>query len=120
MKKNRFELRTHGLRKTAVKLMQAAALALVVILALPAQAGDRSVKTRVAPTYPEIAKRMKISGVVKVEVTVDAEGKVTAVKTLAGNRMLSTAAEDAVRRWKFSSAASTTTEDVDINFSLGQ
>jgi len=118
MKKNWFQLCAHELRKDSVKLMQASALALVVLLALPAHAGDRSIKTRVAPNYPEIAKRMKISGVVKVEVTVDAEGKVTAVKTVAGNRMLSTAAEDAVRRWKFSPAASTTTENVDINFSL--
>ena len=70
--------------------MQAAALALVVSLAIPARAADvRAVKSRVAPIYPEIAKRMRIEGEVRLEVTVDAEGKVTDVKTVSGNRVLS-------------------------------
>jgi TonB family protein len=120
MKKNQLVVRAHGLRFSAVILMQAAALALVAILALPAHASDRAVKSRIAPTYPEVAKRMKIAGVVKVEANVDADGKVTNVKTLTGNRMLSTAAEEAVHRWKFVPAATPSTETVDVNFSLGQ
>src|ERR1035438_10012365 len=63
-------------------LMQAAALVLVAVLALPAMAADdRPIKSRVSPVYPEIAKRMKITGVVRVEATVEPDGKVSAVKT---------------------------------------
>ena len=57
--------------------IKAAALALLIVLALPAgAASDRAVKSKVPPVYPELAKRMKISGVVKVEATVDGDGKV--------------------------------------------
>ena len=100
-----------------VKMVQAGALALVVSLAVSARAADeRAVQSRVAPVYPEIAKRLKITGVVKVEVTVDAAGKVKDVKTVSGNRMLSVAAEEAVRGWKFAPGAGVSTVQIDINF----
>jgi TonB family protein len=96
-------------------------LALIFALAVPARAADdRAVKSRVAPMYPEIAKRMKISGTVKVEATVDVDGKVTDVKTLSGNHLLQNAAEDAVRKWRFAPAAAPSTVDVDLTFALAQ
>jgi TonB family protein len=103
-----------------MRWLQAAALALMVALAIPARADDRAVKSKVAPVYPEIAKRMKISGVVKVEATVDAEGKVTDIKTLSGNRALSPAAEEAVRKWRFVPADAPSTVNVEVNFALAQ
>jgi TonB family protein len=109
------------LRRTAVRLTQSAVLALAVALTLPAGAADnRAVKTRIAPVYPEIAKRMRIVGEVRLEVTVDAEGKVTDVKRVSGNSMLSNAAEDAVRKWRFESGAGSSTVEVMLNFALGQ
>ncbi len=103
------------------KLAQVCALGLLVAIALPGHAADdRAVKTRVPPVYPELAKRMRISGVVKVEVTVDPEGKVTDVKTVSGNHALSPAAEEAVRRWKFVPGSGVSVVDLEINFALGQ
>ncbi len=97
--------------------LRAAALGLLLSLALPARAGDeRAVKTRVSPIYPEIAKRMKISGEVKLEVTVDADGKVKDAKAVSGNHVLGQAAEDAVRKWKFESGSGDTTVVVAVNF----
>lgn len=102
-------------------LFHAAVLALGLALAMPARAADeRAVKSRVPPVYPEIAKRMKISGSVTVEVKVDADGKVNEVKTVSGNRVLSAAAEEAVRHWRFESGPGPSTVDVSINFSLAQ
>ncbi len=119
MKTNRIGKCPRRLR-AGMRLFQAAALALVVSMAMPGMAADeRAIKSRVAPVYPEIAKRMKITGVVKIEATVDPGGKVTDVKTLSGNRMLSPAAEDAVRKWRFAPAAAQSTVPVDINFDLG-
>jgi TonB family protein len=92
--------------------------ALALTFALPSSAEDRAVKQRVPPMYPEIAKRMRIEGVVKMSVTVDAEGKVTDVKTESGNRTLSIAAEDAVRKWKFEAGAGVATVEVSMNFAL--
>lgn len=78
--------------------------ALLLMFGYPLHAGaadERAVRTRVAPLYREIAKRMKISGAVKLKVTIDADGKVTDVENVSGNHTLSVAAEDAVRRWRF-------------------
>ena len=105
--------------ETGLRLIQA--LALAVVMSLPAHAADaRAVKSRVSPAYPEIAKRMKITGLVKLEATVDADGKVTAVKALSGNSMLSPAAEDAVRKWRFVPGTAESTVDVDVNFALAE
>jgi TonB family protein len=99
--------------------MRALAWAGVIAFALSAWAGQaRTVKSRVAPVYPEIAKRMKISGVVKLDVTVDANGKVTDVTTVSGNHTLSSAAEDAVRKWKFATADQPSTESIELKFDL--
>ena len=101
--------------------IKTAALALMMALALPANAAlDRAVKSKVPPIYPELAKRMKISGIVKIEATVDADGKVTAVKTLSGNTALAGAAEEAVRKWKFVSGDGTATVDVEVTFAISQ
>ncbi len=54
--------------------------------------------------YPALAKREKISGVVRCEVTIDDKGMVTKVKTLSGHPVLAAAAEDSIRRWKYSPA----------------
>jgi TonB family protein len=102
-----------------VGLLGVCALALVV--ALPAwAANERGVKLRVAPSYPEIAKRMRIGGVVEIEATVDAEGKVLEAKAVSGNRMLEPAAEDAVRKWKFEPGPGSFKVTVQINFNLNQ
>jgi TonB family protein len=99
--------------------MQAAVLALMVTLAIPAMMAEtRAVRSRVAPIYPEVAKRMRIAGTVKVEATVDAEGNVTSVKALSGNSLLTFAAEDAVRKWKFEPGSGTAKVEVSLTFAL--
>jgi TonB family protein len=98
-------------------MFQAAALTLLLAMAVPGIAADeRAVKSRVQPVYPEIARRLKITGSVAIHATVDADGKVTDVKTLSGNRMLGPAAEDAVRKWRFAPGSGETTVDVSVNF----
>ncbi|MGD0547903.1 MAG: energy transducer TonB [Terracidiphilus sp.] len=117
MIKDCFTFRFNGLR-TGTRLIQATALVFLVALAISAKAEERAVKMRVPPSYPEIAKRMRIEGVIKLSVTVDAEGKVTDVKTLSGNHALSIAAEDAVRKWRFAPGEGVATVEVSINFAL--
>jgi TonB family protein len=63
---------------------------------------------------------MRISGEVRLAVTVDPEGKVADVKKVSGNTMLSDAAVDAVRKWRFAPGADTATVDVTLNFALTQ
>jgi TonB family protein len=108
-----------GSRRVLVRLMQTAALLLVVLFACQARAADqREVRSRVAPVYPEIAKRMKITGIVSIEATVEPNGKVASVKTINGSRTLSPAAEAAVMRWQFVPSESRSTVEVQVNFAL--
>jgi len=103
----------------SISSFAALAIAGLMLAATLAHAEERAIRSRVAPVYPEIAKRMRIGGAVKVEATVDAEGRVIDVKTVNGNRMLSPAAEDAVRKWKFVAGTGTSTVDVEVNFAMG-
>ena len=110
-----------GLRRVAMRPLQVAALALAVMLAMPsASAEDRGIKSRVAPIYPEIAKRMRVSGTVDIEATVDPNGNVSDAKAVNGNRLLAPAAEDAVRKWKFDAGSGTIKIKVEVNFALAQ
>lgn len=112
-----FQARSGFKRQTLSSMVRLGIAALVLSMTLPLHAADsRAVKSRVAPTYPEMAKRLRITGVVKVSVTIAPDGSVTAVKTVTGNSMLSRAAEDAVSKWKFASAAEESTVEIDINF----
>ena len=52
--------------------------------------------------------------------TFDPEGKVTDVKRVSGNGMLSSAAEDAVRKWRFEPGPGASTVELSLNFALTQ
>jgi protein TonB len=55
---------------------------------------------KVNPTYPPAAKTMRMTGIVRVDVVVDEDGKIV-VENTSGPSMLQRAALDAVKRWKF-------------------
>ena len=53
------------------------------------------------PVYPLIAKNMRLTGIVKIDVVVDENGQVAEVQNLSGPKMLQNAATDAVKKWRF-------------------
>ena len=59
------------------------------------------VTQKVNPVYPAAAKTVRMSGVVKVDVIVDEDGKVAEVEKTSGPAMLQRAAADAIKKWKF-------------------
>jgi TonB family protein len=77
---------------------------------------DRKVSSRVAPAYPELAKRMHIRGIVKIEAVVRPNGVVKSTRVLGGNPVLVEAASDAVKKWKFEPAPGETTQVVQLTF----
>jgi TonB family protein len=76
----------------------------------------RKVLSKIAPIYPELARRMHVSGTVKLEIAIRADGNVKSTKALGGNPVLILAATDAVRKWKFEAAPEETTEIVQLAF----
>ncbi|MBO0725730.1 MAG: energy transducer TonB [Blastocatellia bacterium] len=57
--------------------------------------------TKVSPIYPPMARQMKASGEVQVEITIDENGRVIEAKAISGHPMLRVAAEEAARKWVF-------------------
>jgi TonB family protein len=80
----------------------------------------RKVKYKVAPGYPELARKMNIAGVVKVLVTVAPNGVVKDAKLMGGHPVLATAAIDAVRKWKYEAAPEETAGIVEFRFDPNQ
>jgi len=82
-----------------------------------ASTSERKVSAKVAPNYPELAKRMHLQGVVRIEAVVRPNGTVKSTRVLGGNPVLVDAASDAVSKWKFEPAQAETTEVVQLTFS---
>jgi TonB family protein len=68
---------------------------------VPPSTALAAVVTRVAPEVPPLAKQLKLSGVVEMDVTIDEEGSVESVSVLRGNPILARSAENTVKKWKF-------------------
>lgn len=111
-------------RSKTASLFAVVVLAAVTFVGLPTGSvaqevqGDlnKRVKTRVQPTYPELARRMAVRGTVKLMVTVGTDGKVKSTKVVGGHPVLVGASEDAIRRWKFEPAAEESTGIVEFSF----
>ncbi len=79
-------------------------LVLAVLLAMTSiTAGEetRRLKSGDPPEYPELAKRLNIRGVARIEATVAPDGSVKEIRELGGNPVLLRALISAVRKWKY-------------------
>ena len=77
----------------------------------------------VRPVYPQLARKARIQGVVRLQVLIGKDGVVEKLRLLSGHPFLVKAAMDAVKQWRYEpcrvmgeSVAVTTT--IDISFSL--
>jgi TonB family protein len=107
-------------RKTAILLAVIAIVAGTGVTGLRAQEAQneivRRAKSKVWPVYPELAKKMNITGTVKVEVTVSPNGTVKDAKVVGGHPVLASAALDAVKKWRFELAPAESIGVVDFKF----
>ncbi|HTT32157.1 MAG TPA: energy transducer TonB [Methylomirabilota bacterium] len=79
----------------------------------------RKIKTKTAPVYPELAKRMNVGGKVKIEVVITPDGHVKSTRVVGGHPLLVQACQDAVKEWKFVPAPEETTQIVEFEFRNG-
>jgi periplasmic protein TonB len=60
-----------------------------------------AVVTKVQPEYPELARQLKITGTVELEVVIAESGAVDAVTPVSGNPVLTKPAAESLKKWKF-------------------
>jgi TonB family protein len=77
----------------------------------------------VAPSYPLLAKQMKVQGAVVLQALIDKGGKIQNLRVLSGPTILAAAAEEAVKQWRFKpyyqgGAPVETEARVSVNFTI--
>jgi TonB family protein len=78
--------------------------------------GKRKVKSKAALVYPELARRMNVSGKVKIEIIITPDGHVRSTRVLGGHPLLVQACQDSVKEWKYFPAPEETTQIVEFDF----
>ena len=63
--------------------------------------GLNAATTKVQPDYPQMARQLKIEGMVELEALVAESGAVEKVNIISGNPVLTRPAAEAVKKWKF-------------------
>src|SRR5436190_18572354 len=79
-------------------------------------AGKRKVINKVIPTYPQTARSMNLSGTVRLEALVLANGKIKTVQVKGGNPLLVQSAQNAVDKWRWEKTDRETTELLEFHF----
>jgi len=102
------------------KILATAAAGLLALSLAGAQAlndeGRRKLKTKSTPTYPELARRMNISGKVRIELVIAPDGRVRSARAIGGHPVLVQTCLDTVKDWKYEPAGAETTQIVEFEF----
>jgi TonB family protein len=108
----RFRFTRLGAAVIATAMMASGALAQTAAT----DEGKRKIKTKNTPAYPELARRMNVSGKVKIEVIITPDGRVRSTRVIGGHPLLVQSCQDAVKEWKFFPAPEETTQIVEFDF----
>lgn len=91
-------------------VLRSISLALIAVLAVAADGVPKKVTmtdamgavvTKVPPEYPALAKQLKITGAVEIEVLIAENGSVETATPISGNPVLTKPAAEALKKWKF-------------------
>lgn len=82
---------------------------------LPAQDARKAI-TNPAPPYPEVAKKFRLTGIVKVQVMIAADGHIKSVRPIGGHPVLVDAVKETLKDWKYAPASSETTTVLEFDF----
>jgi len=88
-----------------------------------ASAREQVASEAIAAPYPLLAQQMKVQGSVLLQVLIGADGVVRDLRVLSGPAILSSAAREAVREWRFkpyvqNGRAVETSANVTVNFTI--
>jgi TonB family protein len=100
-------------------LALAIAACAVSVASLGAQSAPitrRPVRHMVTPAYPELAKKLNLTGTARIEVTIGPDGTVKHTRVLGGHPVLAAEAERAAEKSTFDPAPTETTEIIEFKF----
>jgi TonB family protein len=101
-------------RKIAAGALLATALSLGAI-SLMAQDG-RKVVNAPTPPYPETAKQLHLTGVVKVQVVIAPDGHIKETNVVGGHPVLVSSVLETLKTWKYSPSSGETTRLLEFQF----
>ena len=111
-------MRTKAARRAgAIALLLAMAVSgALQVRAQSNPATKRQAKHLVAPMYPELAKKLNLTGTVRIEVTIAPDGNVKRSRVVGGHPVLAMAAETAAEKSTFEPGPTETTEIIEFKF----
>src|SRR5215469_8646657 len=80
----------------------------------------RKVKSKVLPAYPDLAKRMNVTGKVKIEVVISPDGRIKSTRIVGGHPLLTQACQDVLKDWRFVPGPEETTQVIEFEFRAGE
>jgi TonB family protein len=103
----------------AKQSVSAFAIQLVLLLAIPslchAQESRRVLRSP-TPVYPALAKRRNLSGTVKIKAVVTPDGQLRQVEVIGGDPVLTQAALEAVKEWRYAPGKTETHVELEFRF----
>ena len=101
-------------------LCLAAAMAFLPSIVVPQENAPKEnqpkLLKKVIPAYPEILKKMNVSGTVRVQATIAPDGSVKDVEARGGNAIFIDSVAAAVRSWKFVPGERQRTAEISVSF----
>jgi TonB family protein len=100
-------------------LALALALCAVSVASLGAQSAPitrRPVRHMVTPAYPELAKKLNLTGTARIEVTIGSDGVVKHTRVIGGHPVLAAEAERAAEKSTFEPGPAESVEVIEFKF----
>jgi TonB family protein len=99
------------------KLARALGLLMLGLMTVSVSAQElRKAIAQPVPEYPQIAKHAGLSGTVKVQVVIGADGQIKDVRVVGGHPLFVEATLEALKKWKYAPSNSETTTVLDFKF----
>jgi TonB family protein len=92
-----------------------ATVLMLTTVSLLAQDARKTI-TNPAPPYPEVARKFRLTGNVKVQVVIATDGHIKSVKPIGGHPVLVDAVKETLKEWKYAPASSETTTVLEFDF----
>lgn len=107
---------TRGKRFISAVAVSLLALSIASAQQASVEEGKRKAKSRTSPQYSDLARRMGLSGKVRIELVIAPDGHVKSSRAIGGHPVLVQSCLDAVKDWKFEPASEETIQIIEFDF----